>query len=192
MKTIYIIDILNSITACQLVRCFKFQKLEYLIYTNSQREKRGNHFYINNYVAIKSPDNMWIQLSQQEWDEFQEIIKKVAEESSLGVVTSIQDLHVDDRESFIVISNHPFKVIPFYHHLISSNFNDYQLQTNSALNPSTENHKHNSLQYQFEVGSIDSPEIDYVKEYYNLKKLTIEQKKKLDQIKNIINSNLDS
>ncbi len=187
MKTIYIIDILNSMSAYQLVRHFKFQTSEYLIYTNSHREKHNNIYYINNHVAIKRSDDMWVQPTQQEWEQFQKIIKQISEESSLGIVTSIQDLHVEDRDSFIVISNRSFKVIPFYHHLISSNFNDYQLQTSSNTSKISYQKEYNPLQYQYEISTIDAPNINYVKEYYELKKLTIEQKNKLNQIKQIIN-----
>lgn len=187
MKTIYIVDILNSINAYQLVRHFKFQKSEYLIYTTNHRQNQNKIIYINNYVAVKRSDEMWVQPNQQEWEQFQQIIKKVAEESSFGIVTTVQDLYVDDRASFMVISNRSFKVIPFYHHLISSNFNDYQLATNHSNTTTDFIKNYNPLKYQYEIGTIDSPEIDYVKEYYELKKLTNDQQKKLNQIKQIIN-----
>lgn len=193
MKTIYIVNILNIITPYQLVRCFKNANKTFLVYTDNKRSREKDTFYTNNYVAVKAADEMWEEPTKQEWDQFQTIIKKVAEESSLGIVTSVQDIPVEERSSFIVTSNKSFKVIPFYHHLIASNFNYQELhiseeQSEKATNPAN----YNSLQYQYEIGSVDMPEINYVKEYYNLKKENYLQSQKIKKIKEILDSDFDS
>lgn len=192
MKTIYITDILNSIKPYQLVRYFKYQNKTYLIFTNNNRIKENKTTYIENYVAIKNKDDMWVEPTQIEWKQFQIIIKKIAEESNLGIVNYIQDLHIEDRTSFLIISNRSFKVIPFYHHLISSNYNAQNLRINKNEISNKYMFYPNNLQYQYETSSIEEPQINYIKEYYNLKKENTLQQQKLIKIKKILEEDFNS
>lgn len=183
MKTIYITNALNNIQACQLVRHFSYDQKVYLIYTNKKRYKENGIPYVENYVAIQDNEQTWRTLSDDEWFKFQKIIKTIAEESSLGIVTKIADIPTKERSPFFVISNRTFKVIPFYHNLISSNYNDKMIHTKNINFLDTIKHNQNLL-YQYEFGKIKTPEIDYTKEYYNLKKENEILKQELTKIKN--------
>lgn len=183
MKTIYITNALNNIKAYQLVRHFSYDQNVYLIYTNNKRYKENGMPYVENYVAIQDNEQTLRSLSNNEWFKFQTIIKTIAEESSLGIVTKISDITTEDRSSFLVISNRSFKVIPFYHNLISSNYNDKMMHTKNINILDTIKHNQNFL-YQYEFGDIETPEINYTREYYNLKKENEILKQELTKIKN--------
>ena len=185
MKTIYIIDVLNMITPYQFVRCFKKYGKTFLIYTKGERTHENEKVYVKNYVVVKNKEDVWVAPTEEEWNDFQRFVKKLANESSLGVVTTVDDLHVEDRMSIRVVTNRMFKVVPYYHHLLSQNYNTQELTVNTKDPENTQTSNH-SFVHQFEIGTLDMPDIDYVEEYQRLKRENDELHRTINQIENII------
>ena len=185
MKTIYIMDVLNMITPYQLVRCFKKFKKTYLIYTKGERTQENENVYVKNYVVVKNNEDMWVAPTDEEWQDFQRFIKKIANESSLGAVTVVDDVHVEERMSIRVVTNRMFKVVPYYHHLLSQNYNAQQFNIHME-NKNDVNALNQRFIHQFEIGTLDMPDIDYVEEYQRLKEENGRLQQALEQIEDVI------
>lgn len=185
MKTIYIMDVLNMITPYQLVRCFKKFEKTYLIYTKGERTQENKNVYVKNYVVVKNNEDMWVAPTDEEWQDFQRFIKKIANESSLGAVTVVDDVHVEERMSIRVVTNRMFKVVPYYHHLLSQNYNDQQFNIHME-NKNDVNALNQRFIHQFEIGTLDMPDIDYVEEYQRLKEENDRLQQALEQIEDVI------
>lgn len=190
MKVIHIKDILNNVKTYNLIRAFKYNNKEYIIYTLNEEIKENNKLYIKNYVIEKNKEDIWITPDYFEWKSIQNIIKEIAKQSSLGFVNVVKDINIPDKETIMVVGNRSFMVIPYYHHLLSTNNNYISLaiEENDLFKPEVLNR---NLVHQFEIGTLDMPNINYVDEYYYLKKENDELKQKIKRIKEIIN-NIDT
>ena len=186
MKVIHIKDILNNVKTYNLIRAFKYKDKEYIIYTLNEEIKENNRIYIKNYVIEKNKEDIWITPDYFEWQKIQNIIKEIARQSSLGFVNVVKDINIPDKETIMVVGNRSFMVIPYYHHLLSNNNNYISLaiEENDIFKPNVLNR---NLVHQFEIGTLDMPNINYVDEYYFLKKENDELKQKIKRIKEIIN-----
>ena len=187
MKVIHIKDILNNVKTYNLIRVFKYNNKEYIIYTLNEEIKENNKLYIKNYVIEKNKEDIWITPDYFEWKSIQNIIKEIAKQSSLGFVNVVKDINIPDKETIMVVGNRSFMVIPYYHHLLSTNNNYISLaiEKNDLFKPEVLNR---NLVHQFEIGTLDMPNINYVDEYYHLKKENDELKQKIKRIKEIINN----
>ena len=187
MKVIHIKDILNNVKTYNLIRVFKYNNKEYIIYTLNEEIKENNKLYIKNYVIEKNKEDIWITPDYFEWKKIQNIIKEIAKQSSLGFVNVVKDINIPDKETIMVVGNRSFMVIPYYHHLLSTNNNYISLaiEKNDLFKPEVLNR---NLVHQFEIGTLDMPNINYVDEYYHLKKENDELKQKIKRIKEIINN----
>ena len=187
MKVIHIKDILNNVKTYNLIRAFKYNNKEYIIYTLNEEIKENNKLYIKNYVIEKNKEDIWITPDYFEWKSIQNIIKEIAKQSSLGFVNVVKDINIPDKETIMVVGNRSFMVIPYYHHLLSTNNNYISLaiEENDLFKPEVLNR---NLVHQFEIGTLDMPNINYVDEYYYLKKENDELKQKIKRIKEIINN----
>lgn len=186
MKVIHIKDILNNVKTYNLIRAFKYKDKEYIIYTLNEEIKENNRIYIKNYVIEKNKEDIWITPDYFEWQKIQNIIKEIARQNSLGFVNVVKDINIPDKETIMVVGNRSFMVIPYYHHLLSNNNNYISLaiEENDIFKPNVLNR---NLVHQFEIGTLDMPNINYVDEYYFLKKENDELKQKIKRIKEIIN-----
>ena len=186
MKVIHIKDILNNVKTYNLIRAFKYKDKEYIIYTLNEEIKENNKLYIKDYVIEKNKEDIWITPNYFEWKKIQNIIKEIARQSSLGFVNVVKDINIHDKETIMVVGNRSFMVIPYYHHLLSNNNNYISLaiEKNDLFKPEVLNR---NLVHQFEIGTLDMPNINYVDEYYFLKKENDELKQKIKRIKEIIN-----
>ena len=186
MKVIHIKDILNNVKTYNLIRAFKYKDKEYIIYTLNEEIKENNRIYIKNYVIEKNKEDIWITPDYFEWQKIQNIIKEIARQNSLGFVNVVKDINIPDKETIMVVGNRSFMVIPYYHHLLSNNNNYISLaiEKNDLFKPEVLNR---NLVHQFEIGTLDMPNINYVDEYYFLKKENDELKQKIKRIKEIIN-----
>ena len=187
MKVIHIKDILNNVKTYNLIRVFKYNNKEYIIYTLNEEIKENNKLYIKNYIIEKNKEDIWITPDYFEWKSIQNIIKEIAKQSSLGFVNVVKDINIPDKETIMVVGNRSFMVIPYYHHLLSTNNNYISLaiEKNDLFKPEVLNR---NLVHQFEIGTLDMPNINYVDEYYHLKKENDELKQKIKRIKEIINN----
>lgn len=187
MKVIHIKDILNNVKTYNLIRAFKYNNKEYIIYTLNEEIKENNKLYIKNYVIEKNKEDIWITPDYFEWKSIQNIIKEIAKQSSLGFVNVVKDINIPDKETIMVVGNRSFMVIPYYHHLLSTNNNYISLaiEETDLFKPEVLNR---NLVHQFEIGTLDMPNINYVDEYYYLKKENDELKQKIKRIKEIINN----
>lgn len=187
MKVIHIKDILNNVKTYNLIRAFKYNNKEYIIYTLNEEIKENNKLYIKNYVIEKNKEDIWITPDYFEWKSIQNIIKEIAKQSSLGFVNVVKDINIPDKETIMVVGNRSFMVIPYYHHLLSTNNNYISLaiEETDLFKPEVLNR---NLIHQFEIGTLDMPNINYVDEYYYLKKESDELKQKIKRIKEIINN----
>ena len=187
MKVIHIKDILNNVKTYNLIRAFKYNNKEYIIYTLNEEIKENNKLYIKNYVIEKNKEDIWITPDYFEWKSIQNIIKEIAKQSSLGFVNVVKDINIPDKETIMVVGNRSFMVIPYYHHLLSTNNNYISLaiEETDLFKPEVLNR---NLIHQFEIGTLDMPNINYVDEYYYLKKENDELKQKIKRIKEIINN----
>ena len=187
MKVIHIKDILNNVKTYNLIRAFKYNNKEYIIYTLNEEIKENNKLYIKNYVIEKNKEDIWITPDYFEWKSIQNIIKEIAKQSSLGFVNVVKDINIPDKETIMVVGNRSFMVIPYYHHLLSTNNNYISLaiEETDLFKPEVLNR---NLVHQFEIGTLDMPNINYVDEYYYLKKESDELKQKIKRIKEIINN----
>lgn len=187
MKVIHIKDILNNVKTYNLIRAFKYNNKEYIIYTLNEEIKENNKLYIKNYVIEKNKEDIWITPDYFEWNTIQNIIKEIAKQSSLGFVNVVKDINIPDKETIMVVGNRSFMVIPYYHHLLSTNNNYISLaiEETDLFKPEVLNR---NLIHQFEIGTLDMPNINYVDECYYLKKENDELKQKIKRIKEIINN----
>lgn len=187
MKIIHVKDILNNIKTYNLIRAFKYKNKEYIIYTLNEEITENNKTYIKDYVIEKNKEDIWITPDYFEWKKIQDIIKEIARESSLGFVNVVKDINIRDKETIMVVGNRSFMVIPYYHHLLSNNNNYISLaiEKNDLFKPEVMNR---NLVHQFEIGTLDMPNINYVDEYYYLKKENDELKQKIKRMKDIINN----
>lgn len=187
MKTIYVMDVLNVITPYELVRYFKKFNKVYLIYTKGERVHEDDNVYVKNYVVVKNNEDMWVAPDDDDWNDFKKFVKKISNESSLGAVTTVDDIEMRDRTSIRVITNRMFKVVPYYYHLLSQNHNYHTTLSVQMSNKTT--NLNQQLIHQFEIGTLNMPDIDYVEEYQKLKQENDYLYKKLKEIETIVNQN---
>ena len=82
MKVIHIKDILNNVKTYNLIRVFKYNNKEYIIYTLNEEIKENNKLYIKNYVIEKNKEDIWITPDYFEWKSIQNIIKEIAKKGN--------------------------------------------------------------------------------------------------------------
>jgi len=121
MEKMYLKDINDNKMLVEFVRYFQFQNTKYLVYTKNEIDEKG---YIKLY-PVKVMDSLGEKIARSikdetEWNNLQEIIKKVIREIKLGEINSFIDLEKIDIENLKIVDCKFFKLDPKLVDILSS------------------------------------------------------------------------